>query len=102
MEARMINVLFLFPKSADAKEVDDFLANRLIPAHKQAPDVRSLKVSDGDLMSPGGPPPYAKVVEVSFDSLNDTMAFVQSQPQDAKERMQALGALILLYEVNEL
>jgi hypothetical protein len=53
-------------------------------------------------MSPGGPPPYAKVVEASFDSLNDTMAFVQSQPQDAKERMQALGALILLYEVNEL
>jgi len=102
MEAFMVNVLFLFPKSTDPKELDDFLTNRFIPAHKQALDVRSLKISAGDLMSPGGPPPYAKVVEVSFDSLNDMMAFVQSQPPDARDRMKALGTLILMYEVDEL
>jgi hypothetical protein len=53
-------------------------------------------------MSPGGPPPYAKIVEASFDSLNDVMAVVQSQTQDARDQMKALGALILMYEVNEL
>jgi len=64
--------------------------------------LRSLKISAGDLMSPGGPPPYAKIVEASFDSLNDVMAVVQSQTQDARDQMKALGALILMYEVNEL
>ena len=97
----MVNVLFLFPKSIDPKELDDVLTNGLIPAHKQALSVRSLKISEGDLMSPGGPPPYAKVVEVSFDSLNDMMAFVQSQPPDSRERVKALGTLILMYEVKE-
>jgi hypothetical protein len=98
----MVHALFLFPKSADPKQVDDILANRFIPAHKQARDVRSLKISSGELMSPGGPPPYAKVVEVSFDSLSDMMAFVQSQPPDERDRVKDLGTLILMYEVNEL
>jgi len=81
----MINVRFLFPKSADSKELDDFLSSQFIPAHKQALGLRSLKISAGDLMSPGGPPPYAKIVEASFDSLNDVMAAVQSQTQDARD-----------------
>ena len=99
------------PREGDPRSIADLRAvaclcsrtrNVLIPAHKQALDVRSLKISAGDLMSPGGPPPYAKVVEVSFDSLNDMMAFVQSQPPDARDRMKALGTLILMYEVDEL
>ena len=51
----MVNVLLLFPKSTDPKEVDDILANRFIPAHKQALGLRTLKISEGDVMSPGGP-----------------------------------------------
>ena len=92
-----------FPKSADAEELDDFLSNQFIPTNKQSPGLRSLKISVGDLMSPGGPPPYAKIIEASFDSLNDVMAVVQSPATQAmRDQMKALGVFILMYEVSEL
>ena len=98
----MINVLFLFPKSADSQELDDWISNQFLPASKQNPALRSLKISVGDLMSPFGPPPYSRVVEASFDSLEDVMPVIQSQQtQDANANMKALGALILMYEVDE-
>ena len=99
----MINVLFLFPKSANPKELDNFLTNHLIPTNKQSPGLRSLKISMGDLMSPGNPPAYDKIIEASFDSLNDVMAIVQSPATQAtRDQIKALGALILMYEVNGL
>ena len=98
----MINVLFLFPKSADLKTLDDFISNKFIPGVKQANGLRSLKLSAGDLMSPGGPPPYSRVVEASFDSLDEFMASVPPDGQPEKEYMKSLGTLILFYEVGEL
>ena len=99
----MINVLFLFPKSTDPTALDDFLFNRLVPGINQARGLRSLKLSAGDLMSPGGPPPYSRVVQASFDSLDDVMAIVQSpETQAGRDYIKSVGALILMYEVNEL
>ena len=99
----MINVLFLFPKSTDLKTLDDFISNSFIPVVKQARGLRSLKLSAGDLMSPGGPPPYSRVVEASFDSLDELMAHVQSpEAQPSREYLKSLGTLILFYEVSEL
>ena len=97
----MINVLVLFPISADPKVLDDFLSNTAIPFLKQARGLRSLKISSGDLMS-GGPPPYSKVVEASFDSLDDWMALGESPGvQVLVDYIQSAGALMLGYEVNE-
>jgi len=99
----MISNVILFPKSADTQAVDDFVANVLGPALKQAKGLHSLKVSNGPLMSPGGPTPYTKVVEANFDSLDDVMAFGGSaSAQSTAEKMKALGGLILFYEVSDL
>ena len=99
----MINVLFLFPKSADAKAVDDFLTNHLIPTNKKAPGLVSLKMSVGDLMGPGGPSTYARIIEANYDSLSDVMAVAQSPAGQAEtEQLMALGAQVLMYEVEDL
>jgi hypothetical protein len=102
METLMINVLFLFPKSTDLKALDDFISNKFIPGIKQAHGLRSLKLSAGDLMGAGGPPPYSRVVEASFDSLDAFMATVPPDGEPEKETMRSLGTLILFYEVSEL
>lgn len=99
----MIKVLFFFPKSIAADEFDVFLAKGFIPTVRQAPGLRSLQVSSGDLMSPGGPPPYARVIEASFDSLEEMMAHVFSPDnQDNREQMKAFAAQIIYYEVEDL
>ena len=99
----MVNILFLFPKPADPEELDDFVLNGLVPTVRQAEGLRSLKLSVDALMSPGGPPPYARILEASFDSLSDVMAVVESPGKQAlDQRMKALDALILMYEVSEL
>ena len=98
----MIKVLFLFPKSVDLKTVDDLLANQLVPMVKQVQGFRAIQVSDGDIRSPGGPPPYTKVVEISFDSFDEMMEILQSQKsRSANEFLKSLGTLILLYDVRE-
>jgi hypothetical protein len=99
----MINNLILFPKSANTEAVDRFVADVLAPALKAAKGLRSLRSSEGPLMGPGGPTPYTRIVEASFDSLDDMVTFGGSQPaKDTAEQMQILGGLILFYEVSEL
>jgi hypothetical protein len=69
---------------------------------KQAHGFRSLKQSEGDIMSPMGPPPYSKVIEVSFDSQEDVYAFAQSaKAQSGKDDLKSLGALMLIYDVSD-
>lgn len=53
-------------------------------------------------MGAGGPPPYSRVVEASFDSLDKFMAIVPPDGQPEKEYMENLGTVILFYEVSEL
>jgi uncharacterized protein (TIGR02118 family) len=99
----MIDGLFLFPKSIDPQTLDDFLSTRFRPQHMKLPGLRSFKLSVGDLMSPSGPPPYSRVAETSFESLDDVMAIVQSPASQAvRDYMKSLGTLILMYEVIEL
>ena len=66
----MLDVLLLWPKSDDAG-VQDELFSKLLSLMKGAPGLRRLRVNDGDLMARGGPPPYSRVVEASFESLAD-------------------------------
>ncbi|HEV8490117.1 MAG TPA: hypothetical protein VGQ58_10055 [Candidatus Limnocylindrales bacterium] len=71
----MLDVLLLWSKSDDAGLQDEMIS-KLLPLMKEAPGLRRLRVSDGDLMARGGPPPYSRVVEASFGSLADWMAHV--------------------------
>ena len=71
----MLDVLFLWSKSDNSAALDEMVAS-LLPIMKEAPGLRRLRVSEGDLMARGGPPPYARVIEASFESLADWMAQV--------------------------
>ena len=78
----MIRALSLIPNTIKEKKRDQ-LAEKMIHAIQQADGLRSLSVNEGHIMSPGGPPPYAKVIEASFDSLEDFMAWVQTPAAQA-------------------
>ena len=100
----MIKSLTLFPKSMNPGKIED-ISSRLIPNMKSANGLQSLAISDDHLMSPGGPPDYSKVLESSWDSLENFMAWVQSQkPEDHADKnfMRENGAVLLYYEVKEL
>jgi hypothetical protein len=56
-------------------------------------------------MSPGGPPAYSKVVESTWETLGDLMAWVENQPpemQADKEFLHKNGGIILFYETKEM
>jgi uncharacterized protein (TIGR02118 family) len=96
----MVHTLILFPKSTDAQTLDRFFSSTDLL--KQAHGLRSLKQSEGDIMSPMGPPPYSKVIEVTFESHEDIFAFAQStEAQAGKEDLKSLGGLILIYDVSD-
>jgi uncharacterized protein (TIGR02118 family) len=96
----MVHTLILFPKSTDAQALDRFFSSTDLL--KQAHGLRSLKQSEGDIMSPMGPPPYSKIIEVTFDSHEDIFAFAQSAgAQAGKEDLKSLGGLILIYDVSD-
>ena len=73
----MIKSLTLFPKSMDPEKIED-IYSRLVPNTKSANGLQSITVSDGHLMSPGGPPIYSHVFESTWDSLENFMAWAQS------------------------
>ena len=53
-------------------------------------------------MSPGGPPSYSKVIEASFETLEDMMTWVQTPAAQAqKEVMVEKGVVMLYFEVKE-
>ncbi|MGD9091470.1 MAG: hypothetical protein PVF74_01375 [Anaerolineales bacterium] len=103
----MIHFIALFPKSIDPEVLDKYISD-LAGSYEGVPGFHSLHVSDGDLMSPAGPPSYSRVLEVAFDSLEDFMGWVQSpwaqspQAQADKNFMIANGVIMLFYEVNEI
>jgi hypothetical protein len=100
----MISSIALFPTSMNPEEIEELLSKQ-VASMKAAKGLQSLKASDGHLMSPGGPPAYSKALESSWDSLENFMAWVESQkPEDKadKDFMLENGAVLLFYEVNEL
>ena len=97
----MLDVLILFPKSAGSAELDDLVSSGIIPDLKVAQGLVSLRVSAGDLMARGGPPPYAKVIQASFESLPDFMAFVDARRQEDNARLDRLEPLIVFFESAE-
>jgi hypothetical protein len=96
----MVHTLILFPKSIEAQALDRFYTS--VNSLQQAHGFRSLKQSEGDIMSPMGPPPYSKVIEVSFDLHEDVFAYAQSaEAQAGKEYLKSIGGLMLIYDVSD-
>jgi hypothetical protein len=88
----------------DPEKIENLLSKQ-IASMQAANGLKSLKTSNGHLMSPGGPPDYSKVLESSWDSLENFMDWVQSQkPEDNadKDFMLESGVALLFYEVTEL
>jgi hypothetical protein len=99
----MLDVLLLFPREGDASAVDAFLTQRLIPALTEAKGMRSLRLSQGTIMSRGDAPPYSRILEASFDSLADWWGVVEAsmaQPAD-RDTFDRLAPLVIFYEVSE-
>jgi hypothetical protein len=85
--------------------VDGLLAQRLVPEFAKAAGIRSLHLSDGTVMSRGGPSPYSRVLEASFDSLEEWMAVVDAlnsigQP-DEWETFARLAPLVVFFEAAQ-
>ena len=100
----MVKSLTLFPKSMDPEKIEE-LSSRFIESMKAIEGLQSLATSDGHLMSPGGPPAYSKVFESTWDSLENFMAWAQSQrPEDHADKnfMLENGAVLLYYEMKNL
>ena len=100
----MISSIALFPKSMDPEKMENLLSKQA-SSMKAMRGLLSLKASEGHLMSPGGPPEYSKVLESSWESLEDFMAWVESQKSENhndKEFLLINGAVLLFYEVKEL
>lgn len=100
----MISSITLFPKSIDPKKIEDIVSKQ-ISSTKSASGLKTLRVSDGDLMSPGGPPSYSKVVETTWESLEDFMAWAQNQSPEMQAEKKYLinnGAILLFYELKDI
>ena len=95
----MVHLQALFPKITDPQTLERFLS--AADVIKQAHGFRSLKQSEGDIMSPLGPPPFSKVIEISFDSQEDVLAFAQSNPLEGKDQLKSLGVVMLIYDVSD-
>jgi hypothetical protein len=98
----MIDVLLLWSKS-DGAGVPDEMVAPLLSVMKGAPGLRRLRVSEGDLMARGGPAPYSRVVEASFESLAEWMALVDvlnSQPESARPAEGAMP-LVVFFDARD-
>ena len=100
----MISSIALFPKSMDPEKIEELLSKQ-VASMKAAKGLQALKASDGHLMSPGGPPAYSKVLESSWDSLENFMAWAQSPNPEGhadKDFLLKNGAILLFYVVKDL
>ena len=100
----MISSITLFPKSIDSQKIEEIIS-RMIASMQSISGLKIIKISDGSLMSPAGPPSYSKVVETTWESLEDFMAWAQNQTpemQADKDFMIDNGVVLLFYEVKDI
>ena len=97
----MLDVLLMWSK--DQSGVQDEWIAKLLTIMKEASGLRQLRVSEGDLMARGGPPPYSRVIEATFESIADWMAHVDvlnSRP-DLAAYKEAAPPLVMFFEARD-
>jgi heme-degrading monooxygenase HmoA len=100
----MIKSLTLYPNSLDTKEVESSISD-VLNSMKNQRGLLSITISEGSLMSPGGPPAYSHVVESIWDSLESFMAWAQNRSSEEnahKDYLLENGVALLFYEVKDL
>ena len=98
----MFKGLFLFPKTGDTSEVEAFVDGEFLPAFKGLRGLHSFTGSAGALLA-SGDPPFVRVVEAMFESLEAAQAAVESAAGDAeREGVRRFHLNTLLYEVRDL
>ena len=97
----MLEVVTLFPESAAAADIDAFI-DGFLPQMRGTKGLRSIKVSEGEMMSQGGKPPYSRAMLLSFDSLADWMAWVMTPEREGRlAEFTTTKPLILFFETAE-
>ena len=97
----MINVQALIPNTMDTTVADSILSHQLL-SMKAADGNIEVNVSQGAIMSPGGPTPYSKVLTASWQSLESFMAWAQSPAGEKdKELLLEEGATLIFYDVKD-
>jgi len=98
-------ILALHNTPADAAEFDRHLQETHIPLAKNIPGIRSVRVSNGPVMTPGGPAPYHRIGILRFDSIADLQAGMGSpEGQAAAADLMAFstgGSTVLIFDEEE-
>ena len=98
----MIQAITLYPSATELKELESMLTE-MVSSLRKSKGFLTIHVSDGHIMSPGGLPPYSKVVQFTFDSLENMMNWAESHTaQSQKENIRKFNPTMLYYEVKEL
>ena len=99
---RVYRALVMFPKSADALEVDALIES-IASSFKAGAGSRMITRNDGSLMGPGAKVGEAGwILEADFPTLDDAMTALHAEDfQDAKARTETLGSTIFLFEIRE-
>jgi uncharacterized protein (TIGR02118 family) len=73
-------LIILYGQPADPAAFEDYYASRHIPyASKHMPGVRGAKNMRVLSTPEGGPPPYYRVSQLSYDSVEDALAGIASE-----------------------
>ena len=97
----MINVQVLIPNSMDDSEADKILAHQELSMRESKGNIE-VKVSNGAIMSPGGPTAYSRALTAAWQSLESFIEWAQSPAGDRdKDVLLENGAILVFYEVKE-
>jgi uncharacterized protein (TIGR02118 family) len=73
-------VLVLFERPVDPGAFDHYYGSTHLPLVRAIPDLRSIEVSQGEILDPRGPAPVFQVTTLTFTSM-DSLKAAMSSPQ---------------------
>ena len=98
----MVKSLMLVPNSI-TQDKSESIISRYVNSVKKAEGMLSVTLSDGSIMSPGGPVSFSHAVDVSWESLPQMVAWAQgaNDLDEDKDHLLENGAQLLFYEIKE-
>jgi hypothetical protein len=96
----MLDAVILFPRETDPELLDQGIP-RIVQLMKEASGLRSLRLSEGELMARGGAPPYSRVIAASFESLADWMALVEVLNSEKGLGSDRFDPLVMFYDARD-
>ena len=99
-------LLVMYNHPTDREAFDTHYAETHTPIAKTIPGMRSLIVSTGAIVAPGGSrSPYHQIAELTFDSMADLQAGMSSSAGRTTtgdlRNLAGAGATLLIYETHE-